>query len=224
MSARVLTLDDRPNEVGWRMRFCGSVLRFVSALAVPTGAFAAALLLFGVFIACTGRSPASVYYQMYRGSFGTWFSFQNTLMRAAPLMLTALATALPLRLGLVVLGGEGSMVIGGLAAAASALAAHEHSPAGVKVAMLAGGALVGGLWMALSGALRALSAGRAARPVKVEAACAAGPGAGSAPHVSLLEVSCPPYPSPRSWPIVAMPFYPPARVPQPASSRSAATP
>jgi simple sugar transport system permease protein len=129
--------------------------RVVAALAAPTMAFLAALLLFGVFIAVTGRNPAAVYYQMYRGSFGTWFSFQNTLLRAAPLMLTALATALPLRLGLVVLGGEGSMVIGGLAAAAAAIAAHAHGPNTVKLVMLGTGALVGGLWMAAAGALRA---------------------------------------------------------------------
>jgi simple sugar transport system permease protein len=129
--------------------------RVVGAVAAPTMAFLAALLLFGVFVAITGRNPAAVYYQMYRGSFGTWFSFQNTLLRASPLMLTALATALPLRLGLVVLGGEGSMVIGGLAAAAAAIAAHDHGPTGVKLAMLVAGALVGGLWMASAGALRA---------------------------------------------------------------------
>jgi simple sugar transport system permease protein len=129
--------------------------RVIGALAAPTMAFLAALLLFGVFVAITGRNPAAVYYQMYRGSFGTWFSFQNTLLRASPLMLTALATALPLRLGLVVLGGEGSMVIGGLAAAAAALSAHNHGPTGVKLAMLVAGALVGGLWMASAGALRA---------------------------------------------------------------------
>jgi simple sugar transport system permease protein len=131
------------------------ISRVVGALAAPTAAFLAALVLFGLFIAITGRNPAAVYYQMYRGSFGTWFSFQNTLLRAAPLMLTALATALPLRLGLVVLGGEGSMVIGGLAAAAAALAAREHGPNGIKLAMLLAGALVGGLWMAMAGALRA---------------------------------------------------------------------
>ncbi|HVX93530.1 MAG TPA: ABC transporter permease [Polyangia bacterium] len=127
----------------------------VGALAAPTIAILAALLLFGVFIACTGRNPVGVYYQMYRGSFGTWFSFQNTLLRAAPLMLTALATALPLRLGLVVLGGEGAMVIGGLSAAAAALVAQHHGPTGIKLAMLAAGAIVGGLWMASAGALRA---------------------------------------------------------------------
>jgi ABC-type uncharacterized transport system permease subunit len=127
----------------------------VDAVGIPAGAFIAAMALFGVFVALTGRNPIAVYYQMYRGSFGTWFSFQNTLLRAAPLMLTALAAALPLRLGLVVLGGEGAMVMGGLGAAATAMAVHAHSPPLVKVTMLLGGALVGGLWMAGTGALRA---------------------------------------------------------------------
>jgi simple sugar transport system permease protein len=129
--------------------------RALGALAGPAAAFAATLLLFGAFIALTGRNPFAVYYQMYRGSFGTWFSFQNTLLRAAPLMLTALATALPLRLGLVVLGGEGAMVLGGLGAAAAAVAVHSSGPTTVKLSMLLAGALVGGGWIAMAGALRA---------------------------------------------------------------------
>jgi general nucleoside transport system permease protein len=136
-------------------RDAGAVGRALEGLAIPVAALLAALALFGVFVALTGRNPLAVYYQMYRGSFGTWFSFQNTLLRAAPLMLTALAAALPLRLGLVVLGGEGAMVLGGLTAAAAAVAAHDHAPLTVKIAMLLAGALVGGLWMAAAGALRA---------------------------------------------------------------------
>ena len=42
------------------------------------------LLLFGAFVAAAGANVGEVYYQMYRGAFGTWFSFQNTLQRAAP--------------------------------------------------------------------------------------------------------------------------------------------
>ena len=50
-------------------------------MVVPGAAFAVALILFGIFIALTGHNPLAVYYQMYRGSFGTAFSFQNTLVR-----------------------------------------------------------------------------------------------------------------------------------------------
>ncbi|HXU60353.1 MAG TPA: ABC transporter permease [Polyangia bacterium] len=125
----------------------------VESMAIPVGAILAALILFGIFVALTGRNALAVYHEMFRGSFGTWFSFQNTLQRSAPIMLTALATALPLRLGLVVLGGEGAMVLGGLAAAA--VGVHLHAPLSVKIGMLAAGALMGGLWMAGAGALRA---------------------------------------------------------------------
>jgi simple sugar transport system permease protein len=130
-----------------------AIRRAIESIAVPGAAIGAALLLFGVFMALTGRNPLAVYHEMFRGSFGTWFSFQNTLQRAAPLMLTALATALPLRLGLVVLGGEGAMVLGGLAAAA--IATHLHTPMSIKAGMLITGALVGGAWLAGAGALRA---------------------------------------------------------------------
>jgi simple sugar transport system permease protein len=51
---------------------------------------------------------------MYQGAFGTWFSWQNTLTRAAPLILTALCTALPAQLGMVIIGGEGALLIGAL--------------------------------------------------------------------------------------------------------------
>ncbi len=80
---------DEPS--AWRAALRGSL----TAAAIPGIAILAAMMLFGVFIAFTGRNPVAVYCEMYRGSFGTWFSFQNTLLRAAPLMLTALARRCP---------------------------------------------------------------------------------------------------------------------------------
>ncbi|WP_438021404.1 ABC transporter permease [Sorangium sp. So ce315] len=126
------------------------------SIALPAGAITASLLVFGAFVATQGANPFNVYYEMYRGAFGTWFSFQNTLLRAAPLMLTALCTALPARLGLIVIGGEGAMVVGGLAAASAALAAQalRAPPLAVLAAMLAAGLAAGALWVGLAGALR----------------------------------------------------------------------
>ena len=58
---------------------------------------------------------------VWRGGFGTAFSFQNTLQRSSPLILTALAVAIPARIGLIMIGGEGALVLGGFAAAAIAV-------------------------------------------------------------------------------------------------------
>jgi len=55
----------------------------------------------------------------------------------------------------VIIGGEGALVLGGLAAASVAYLMPASSPLTVKVMMVAGGLLVGGLWIGLSAALRA---------------------------------------------------------------------
>jgi simple sugar transport system permease protein len=124
-------------------------------LLIPLSAVVVSLLLFGLFVALAGANPLEVFHQIWRGAFGTWFSFQNTLQRAAPLMLTALCTALPARMGLIVIGGEGALVAGGLAAVGAALSMPQAGPMTVTVIMAFTGFVVGGLWIALVGALRA---------------------------------------------------------------------
>ena len=122
--------------------------------ALPVFAIAAALLLFGVFVWFAGASPLEVWLILFKGAFGDWFSWQNTLQRAAPLMLTALCVAIPARAGLVVIGGEGALVLGGLACAA--LPYVLPLPANVigSLALCIAGALAGALWIALAGWLR----------------------------------------------------------------------
>jgi general nucleoside transport system permease protein len=92
---------------------------------------------------------------MYRGAFGTWFSFQNSLQRAAPLMLTGLCTALPARLGLTVIGGEGALYVGGVAAAAVASHLGGSGPYTVLAIMAVTSMVFGALWIGTAGALRA---------------------------------------------------------------------
>src|SRR5262249_61063813 len=70
------------------------------ALALAAGAFS-------LFLLFLGKSPAEFFTLVWRGAFGSAFSFQNTLQRAAPLLLTALCMAVPAHLGLVVIGGGG---------------------------------------------------------------------------------------------------------------------
>ena len=123
------------------------------AVLLPTGAVVAALLVFGLFCLVQGASPLAVYQAIYKAAFGSWYSFQNTLVRASPLMLTALCTALPARLGLIIIGNEGALVIGGLGATATGLALASAPPAVALAGMVAGGAICGGLWIAGVGAL-----------------------------------------------------------------------
>jgi len=126
----------------------------LTGLLLPLGALGVSLLLFGILLACAGTSPFSAYNLMYVGGFGTWFSWQNTLQRAAPLMLTALCTAIPAQMGLVIIGGEGALVLGGLGAVMMALSMPATAPWGVQLAMALAGLTLGGLWILVAGALR----------------------------------------------------------------------
>src|ERR1043166_4782883 len=124
------------------------------ALAIPVGALVAAMVVFGVFMLAIGQNPLEVYALIYKGGFASAFSWQNTLSRAAPLILTALCVALPAQAGLMVIGSEGALVLGGLAAAVIGHWMAGAPPVGVKIAMALARLLAGGLWIALAGALR----------------------------------------------------------------------
>ena len=128
--------------------------RAAEALVIPIAALAAAMVIFGIFMAALGQNPLEIYALIYQGAFATAFSWQNTLSRAAPLVLTALCVALPAQAGLMVIGGEGAVVLGGLAAAIVGHLLSGAAPTGVKSAMILAGMAVGGVWIALAGALR----------------------------------------------------------------------
>lgn len=129
--------------------------RSLEAVAIPIGAILAALLIFGIFCAIAGANPLAVYGSIYKAAFGGWSAWQNTLIRASPLMLTALCTALPARLGLVIIGNEGALVMGGLGALIVGLVVNTALPPFlVQICMALGGIVAGGLWITLAGALR----------------------------------------------------------------------
>jgi len=131
-----------------------ALARRAEAVAIPLLALAAGLAAFGLFLLTQGRSPADFFALVWRGGFGSAFSWQNTLSRASPLLLAALCVALPARLGLVVIGGEGAIVLGGLAAGALG-AGLAGAPAALALpAMMLGAALVGAVWIGAAGALR----------------------------------------------------------------------
>jgi len=129
----------------------GGAAEFV---VIPALAIMCSLALFGAFVALFGKNPLDLYFYMYQGAFGTWFSWQNTLTRAAPLILTALCTALPAQLGMVIIGGEGALLVGALTATGTALALTAMPPLVVQVAMACAGMIGGGIWIMLSGGLR----------------------------------------------------------------------
>jgi ABC-type uncharacterized transport system permease subunit len=136
------------------MNLIHASLGSLKGAVLPTLAIAAALLVFGVFVWFAGVSPVDVWVLLFKGAFGDWFSWQNTLQRSAPLMLTALCVALPARAGLVIIGGEGALVLGGLACAALPYAIPLPANVVGTFMICIAGAIAGGAWIALAGWLR----------------------------------------------------------------------
>ncbi|NTF34326.1 ABC transporter permease [Rhizobium skierniewicense] len=129
--------------------------RSAEPVAITVCAVIGGLALFSLFILAIGKSPLVLFQLMYTGGFGSWFSVQNSLSRAAPLLFTALCVALPARLGLTIIGGEGAVVLGGVAAAAAALPLiGVASPAVVLSAMAIAAMAMGGFWIGFAGFLR----------------------------------------------------------------------
>ncbi|MEW9835725.1 ABC transporter permease [Mesorhizobium marinum] len=131
-------------------------IRMIEAVAIPVGALLVSAALFSVFLLLLGKSPVTFFTLIWTGGFGSAFSIQNTLQRAAPLILTGLAFAIPARIGLTLLGAEGALVLGGFASAAIAIplvSGGWPSVIGLSIMALAG-MTVGGVWIGIAGWLR----------------------------------------------------------------------
>ena len=95
----------------------------------------------------TGGNPLLAYGEMFRGA-ATGSGLRGTLNQAIPVIGMALAVSVAFRAGVINLGGEGQMVIGGLAGSLVAIYLPGPGPVVVPAAMAAG-AVTGMAWAML---------------------------------------------------------------------------
>src|ERR1700724_4554412 len=130
-----------------------------SALAAASRFALIALIAFGAFAAlltAAGIDPLKAYLDTILYVFGNAYGFSELLVRMIPLLLTAVAAALPARIGLINVGAEGQLYMGAWLASAGALAFSDQ-PAFVLLPLLTVfGFVGGGLWALIPGVLRAL--------------------------------------------------------------------
>jgi simple sugar transport system permease protein len=123
---------------------------------VPVLSFVISLLLAAILLGISGANPLTTYAAMFRGAFGTWSNFQETLVKAIPLMLTGLGVSLAFRLRFWNIGAEGQLVWGGIAASWAALFLSPFLPPilVLPVTLLMGMA-AGALWAGIPAVLNA---------------------------------------------------------------------
>lgn len=122
--------------------------RQVGALLPIAGAVAVGFGVCGLIGLWVGLSPTLMFSQLIKGAIEGPQLFE-TLARAVPLVGMTLAAAIPLRAGIVNLGADGQLVLGGCAAAIVAL--YLPAPDFVRLAMaLSVGMMVGAAYAALA--------------------------------------------------------------------------
>jgi simple sugar transport system permease protein len=122
-------------------------------LALPVAAILAALALCSLLIALAGADVLAAYGALFAGALGSRFNLVETVVKAAPLVLTGLAVAVAFRAKFWNIGGEGQLLAGAMAAAF--VGAREGLPAwSLLPAMILAGALAGAAAAALPAALR----------------------------------------------------------------------
>lgn len=119
------------------------------------GMAATTFLLFGLILLLAGKNPIHAYRDILTSTLGSAYGLSEVAVAMMPLLLTALAVALPSRMGLINVGGEGQLYMGALLATWGALR-FDHLPSWALLPlMLALGMIGGGLWAFLPGYLRA---------------------------------------------------------------------
>jgi ABC-type uncharacterized transport system permease subunit len=122
--------------------------RFGGLLGIALAIFALVLLVFD-------KNPIKAYADIFSNTLGSAYGFSEVLVKMIPLTLAAVAVALPARIWLINVGGEGQFHMGALFAAWGALN-FVHLPAWLLIAWISFlGFLGGGLWGFISGFLRA---------------------------------------------------------------------
>jgi general nucleoside transport system permease protein len=126
--------------------------------AVSLGAIIIALILGGILIAFAGGNPFASYAHIARASFGSVGVLSDTIVKATPIMLTALACSIAFRMKLWNIGAEGQFIMGAWGASAIVLApvlAAETSRWLFIPLMAIAGMVMGAAWGYIPGYLKA---------------------------------------------------------------------
>ncbi len=141
---RMFARSARIVRTGWAI----AVARYAVILAVALIAYAIVLLL-------AGKDPIQAYADTFSFALGTRYGFSEVIVRMIPLLLTAVAVALPSKLGLINVGGEGQLYMGAWLATWGAITFTSLPQAIFVPLLIVLGFLGGGAWAAVAGFLRA---------------------------------------------------------------------
>lgn len=124
-------------------------------LIVPLGAVVAALAVGAIMLLALGANPLDGYRAMFSGAVGGTDNVADTAIKAMPLLLVGVGICVAFRAGVINIGGEGQIIAGAIVATLVALAVPGLPSVILIPLVLIAGAMGGGIWGAIPGALKA---------------------------------------------------------------------
>jgi simple sugar transport system permease protein len=111
------------------------------------------MLCAAALIALSGHNPLVAFGAMAAGAVGSPHQIGAALNRTTPYLLAGSGVAMCFRAGIINIGAEGQIAVGGVGAAAAALAWPAEAPALAVIASLLSGALAGAAWAGIATAI-----------------------------------------------------------------------
>lgn len=143
------TAAAHPRLTVFRQKILNAVIRYAMMILL-------ALLLFGIILLISGKNPLQSYKDIFTHALGSAYGFSEVLVAMTPMLITALAVALPSRLILINVGVEGQLYMGACFATWGALT-FQHLPAWALLPLMMLLGMIGGsLWAFVPGYLRSL--------------------------------------------------------------------
>jgi len=159
MTTTEVAPDDtaEPDDPGTRVAgaFTFAVVKPLVGLVVPVTAVVAALAVGAVMLLALGANPLKGYAALFDGAFGSWDALADTAIKSMPLLLVGVGICIAFRAGVINIGGEGQIILGAIFSTTVALLIPDTPRLVLVPLVLMAGAVGGGLWGAIPGALKA---------------------------------------------------------------------
>ena len=111
---------------------------------IPLLATAVALVISALLIMTTGRDPLMIYQKMFSMTFGSDYGTGQIVFRTTSLILTGLAVAIPFKVKLLNIGGEGQVLAGAFTAAFVGIMLPPQTPPLIAISICSTSAMIAG--------------------------------------------------------------------------------